>query len=141
MMWSLRACSPAFTATGRRFSGGGDRAGEAGVVGARRVIGQVEIQNSRAGFHKRNVEIAPAPVRPVAVRLDKRLHDGALSLVLDFSNLTYISDEQRLDFMQKQLEDRKKLFQEGLMTVLQVQQVADEQERILQQIRDHQTPG
>ncbi len=51
------------------------------------------------------------------------------------------ADEQRLDFMQKQLEDRKKLFQEGLMTVLQVQQVADEQEGILQQIRDHQTPG
>lgn len=49
------------------------------------------------------------------------------------------ADEQRLEFMQKQLADRRKLFEEGLMTVLQVQQVADEQERILQQIRDHQT--
>jgi len=48
------------------------------------------------------------------------------------------ADQQRLEFTQKQLQDRKKLFQEGLMTTLQVQQVADEQERILQQIRDHQ---
>jgi HlyD family secretion protein len=48
------------------------------------------------------------------------------------------ADQQRLEFVQKQIQDRRKLAQEGLMTTLQVQQVADEQEKILQQIRNHQ---
>jgi len=47
------------------------------------------------------------------------------------------ADEQRLEFIQKQLEDRKKLFSEGLMTTIQVQETANELERVLQQIRDH----
>jgi HlyD family secretion protein len=49
------------------------------------------------------------------------------------------ADEQRLEFVRKQLEDRKRLFIEGLMTTIQVQETANEYERILQQIREHRT--
>ena len=51
---------------------------------------------------------------------------------------TIKADEQRLDFAKKQLEGRRLLFQEGLIPMVQVQEIADEQEKILEEIREHQ---
>jgi len=48
------------------------------------------------------------------------------------------ADRQRMEYLGKQLEDRKKLRAEGLMTELQVQETAYEYERVLGSIREYQ---
>ncbi len=49
------------------------------------------------------------------------------------------AEERHLASLEQQLEARRKLLNEGLMTVLQVQEISDEYDRVLQQIREHKT--